>query len=111
MDDTTPPDDQYREDAIKALHLHLHQHHQRVHSTDQVDDEKLRSKAEVWVDSSVKVATADLVMLFEGSEVSAEMLARAVVQCAGPGTEPTAQDLAEARAVIGRMVNPPSWSS
>jgi hypothetical protein len=109
MDNGTTPDDQYREDAVKALHLHLH--HQSDHSADPVDDERLRSKAEVWVDSAVKVATAELVMLFAGSAVSAEMLARAVVQCAGPDTEPTPQDIAEARAVIGRMAGPPAWSS
>lgn len=108
MDNDTTPDDQYRADAIKALHLHLH--HQWDHSADPVDDETLRSKAEVWVDASVKVLTSDLVMLFAGSEVSADSLARAVVQCAGPDTEPTPQDIAEARAVITRMANPPTES-
>lgn len=108
-DDADTTGDQYREDAVKALHLHLH--HQWDHSGSPVDDERLRNKAEVWVDSAVKVVTTELVMLFAGSAESAEVLARAVVQCAGPDTEPTPQDIAEARAVIGRMAIPPGWSS
>jgi hypothetical protein len=109
MDNGTTLDDQYREDAVKALHLHLH--HQWDHSADPVADEQLRSKAEMWVDASMKVLTSDLVMLFAGSAESADCLARAVVQCAGPDTEPTPQDIAEALAVIERMANPPAWPS
>ena len=114
MDNNTSPDDQYRAEAIKALHLYLQ--HNRDPFTGQLDDDALRDEAEMWVDSSVGVATSGLttsgvVMLCVGSERSASGLARAVVQCAGPDVEPTPQDIAEARAVITRMADPRTTES
>jgi hypothetical protein len=102
------PDDHYRADAIKALHLLLH--HRWNPATAAIDDEALREKAEVWVDAAVSTMTVDMVMLTAGSELAAETLARAVVQCMGAHAVPTKQDLAEALAVIERMANPPHES-
>jgi hypothetical protein len=104
----TTMDDQYRADAIKALHLLLH--HRWEPASGPIDDVGLQEKAEVWVDAAVKTMTMNMVMLTAGSHMAAETLARAVVQCAGPDAEPTQQDLMEALAVIGRMANPPHES-
>lgn len=105
----TTTDDQYREDAIRALHLHLH--HRWDHTNGLVDDARLQNRAEVWVDAAVTTMTTEIVMLTAGSTMAAETLARAVVQCAGVNAEPTEQDIAEALSVISRMANPPheSW--
>jgi hypothetical protein len=99
-------DDQYQEDAVKALHLLLH--HRA--NPEPIDDERLREKAEQFVAAAVATGTMRLVMLAVGSGFAAETLATAVVQCAGVDAEPTEQDLTEALAVIERMANPPTRS-
>lgn len=104
MDNDTTPDDQYREDAVKALHLYMH--NSWDHSTGPLNDQSLRDAADLWVARSVGSKTSGLVILFLGSDHSADRLARAVVQCAGPDTEPTPQDIAEAHAVIARLAAP-----
>lgn len=101
-------DDQYEEDAVKALHLLLH--HRANPDAGPIDDERLREKAEQFVDAAVATGSMRLVMLTVGSGYAAELLATAVVQCAGVDAEPTQQDLTEALAVIERMANPPTRS-
>jgi hypothetical protein len=102
------PDDQYEEDAVKALHLLLH--HRANPEVGPIDDARLREKAEQFVDAAVATGTMRLVMLTVGSQFAAETLATAVVQCAGVDAVPTEQDLTEALAVIERMANPPTRS-
>lgn len=98
------PDDQYREDAIKAVHLLLR--HRTNTDIEPLNEDLLREKAEQFVDAAVMTGTTRLVMLTVGSEASAEMLAVAVRQCDGPGVEPTPQDIAEAHHVIARIATP-----
>jgi hypothetical protein len=105
----TEPDDQYRGDAVKALHLLLHDRWDLA-GMGPLNDDALREKAEVWVDAAVGTMTVDMVMLTVGSDMAAETLARAVRQCDGPDTEPTPQDITEAHKVIERIANPPHES-
>lgn len=92
---------QYRDAAIRALHLLL----QHTADPQTANDAELETKATQFVEAAVTTGTVRFVMLTVGSEDSDWELAAAIIRHQDPTLEPEPCDIAAARAVIERLAD------